>query len=344
MLPPRTRVWCAQGTEQVLCESCYASGTRIDADGALVEPQVEPAAEHPEEISPEARALAETEAFLTGNHEWWQRAGTAGPSPAPTTDAPPDASVSSAPSPPPEVPEPQAEPATASEPPQRPLFGARALAARVRAGGVRPTPVPADGPPLVDRHLHGRVDTPPPIQGRTPLLHRGDPGPGPVGPALESARHLGIEVIHGRRSSPAAGTFEHLVIAATGVWVIDAVLEVSGPVERRDLGDWFTPDPQLYIAGTDRRTLVATLAGRVAEIRDRLDRVATTSVPVRGVLCVGDVPATWLDQPMYHGGISITDRRRLVDPMTDPVIIDPATREAVAVLLDKHLVDRRAAS
>jgi len=60
---------------------------------------------------------------------------------------------------------------------------------------------------------------------------------------------------------------DHLVIAPSGVWVIDAN-EYDGRVERRDIGGWFKVDERLFVAGKDRTHLVDSIDRQVISVEN----------------------------------------------------------------------------
>lgn len=173
------------------------------------------------------------------------------------------------------------------------------------------------------------------------LLDRGDMGEGRVGQTLEGGRVHGLEVVHGLRIEANQVPIDHLVVAVNGLWVVDAVDVLTGKLERRDEGDWFTADPRLHIGGEDHTELVASVRGKVEAVSRLLARTDFTDIPVRGVLCFGSVQPGWITEPFVLDGVAITWRRKLVEPMLDPVLIDQNSRSALLNLLVSARVDPR---
>jgi hypothetical protein len=94
-------------------------------------------------------------------------------------------------------------------------------------------------------------------------------------------------LLHDRKVPRTRGNIDHLAIAASGVWVIDAKT-YRGRVERRDKGGWFRTDLRLYVNGRDRTRLVGGLGWQV----DAVGRALSGSdVPVHAALCFID--ADW---------------------------------------------------
>jgi hypothetical protein len=88
-------------------------------------------------------------------------------------------------------------------------------------------------------------------------------------------------LLHDRRMPTGAGNIDHLAIAPTGVFVIDAK-NYRGKVEVRKplLGA-----PKLVIDGRDRTKLIDGLDRQVAAVQTALRASRHADVPVRGVLC-----------------------------------------------------------
>jgi hypothetical protein len=103
-----------------------------------------------------------------------------------------------------------------------------------------------------------------------------------VGESLEKRTAQGPAVIlHDRRMPHGAGNIDHIAIAPTGVFVIDAKAH-SGKVRVE------TPlfgAAKLKIAGRDHTKLIDGLDRQVAAVRAALERGGHKDTPVHGVLC-----------------------------------------------------------
>ncbi len=86
-----------------------------------------------------------------------------------------------------------------------------------------------------------------------------------------------------RRVPGAKATLNHLVVAPSGVWVVEAK-DYDGRVERRDVGGWFKVDERLYVGGKDRSHLVDGLDRHVIGVENLLAQAGLTSVPVHAAL------------------------------------------------------------
>ncbi|MCB0978552.1 MAG: NERD domain-containing protein [Acidimicrobiales bacterium] len=149
---------------------------------------------------------------------------------------------------------------------------------------------------------------------------------------LEAARIHGVEVLH-HRGLGVGVEIEHLVVAVNGVWVVVEQETLTGPLEKRDLGDWFTADARLFVGEQDRTDLVVEARTQADAVRTVLAETVFSTVPVRPVVCFGNVPPAWVRDPFVVGGVSVTWRNHLVEPMLDPVLIDRDGRHRLVELL-----------
>ncbi len=103
-----------------------------------------------------------------------------------------------------------------------------------------------------------------------------------VGESLEKRTAEGPAVIlHDRRMPLGRGNIDHIAVAPTGVYVIDAKAH-SGTVR---IDKPLFGAAKLRIAGRDHTKLIDGLDRQIAAIRDALDRYGHADVPVQGVLC-----------------------------------------------------------
>ena len=94
-------------------------------------------------------------------------------------------------------------------------------------------------------------------------------------------------ILHDRRAPGTRGNIDHLVVAPSGLWVIDAK-KYSGKVERRDVGGWFRTDLRLYVGGRDRTKLLDGLGWQTDAVHAALD---PATAPIHPVLTF--VAAEW---------------------------------------------------
>jgi hypothetical protein len=110
-----------------------------------------------------------------------------------------------------------------------------------------------------------------------------------VGALLDKRAAKGsLIALHDRRMPRGRGNIDHIAIAPTGVYVIDAK-QYSGKVRAEDLG---FRGVRLMIAERDRTKLLEGLARQLSVVRHALDAHDHADVPLHGVLCftTGDLP------------------------------------------------------
>ena len=100
-----------------------------------------------------------------------------------------------------------------------------------------------------------------------------------------------------------AADIDHLVVAPSGVWIVDTK-HYQGRVERRDVGGWHHPDHRLYVAGRHRTRLVTGMTNQIAAVADALG--AAAGVAVCPVLCFTCGDWSLLAKPFDVGGVVVT--------------------------------------
>lgn len=115
------------------------------------------------------------------------------------------------------------------------------------------------------------------------------------------ARHLdalspkGAIALHDRRLPRSAANIDHIVVAPSGIWVVDAK-NYRGRVEKRDRGGWLRSDVRLYVGRRDCTGLVAAMTRQVQAVRN----IVGADVPIRPTLCF-----THSDFPIYAMSFSM---------------------------------------
>ena len=113
-------------------------------------------------------------------------------------------------------------------------------------------------------------------------FHRGALGEKAVGEYLERrTADSPTTLLHSRRMPGGRGDIDHLAVAPTGVYVIDAK-DLSGKV--RIARPLFGAE-KLLVAGRNRTKLIDGLDRQVAVVEAVLNGSGHPDVPVRGVLC-----------------------------------------------------------
>lgn len=132
---------------------------------------------------------------------------------------------------------------------------------------------------------------------------KGAAGERKLGAALdEMARRSGrVAVLHDRRIPGSTANIDHIAIAPSGVYVIDAKA-YKGQVAVVDRGGLFRTDLRLKVGGSDRTNLIDGMAKQVGAVRN----VVGAAAPVIPVLCF--VASEWplFARPLQFRGVVIT--------------------------------------
>lgn len=96
-----------------------------------------------------------------------------------------------------------------------------------------------------------------------------------------------VRVLTERRVPGSRAHLDHLVVAGTGVFVVDAQRYAGAPIAVRQAGGMFGPRrTDLYVRGRQRNDLVGSVERLAASVRTVLDGVGLAEVPVTPVLCL----------------------------------------------------------
>lgn len=162
---------------------------------------------------------------------------------------------------------------------------------------------------------------------------RGSDGERRLAAHLERMLGDAVVLLHDRRVPSTRSNIDHLAIASSGVWVIDAK-NYQGRVERRDVGGWFKVDYRLYVGGRNRTRLLEGIGWQMEAVRDALGGI---DVPVHGALCFTD--ATWrlFAKPFRIGGAWVTWADALAGLIGRPGVLGPDDVAAAADQLARVL-------
>lgn len=135
---------------------------------------------------------------------------------------------------------------------------------------------------------------------------------------------------------PSRANIDHLVVTATGVWIVDAKTH-QGTLEVRRSGGLFSPRVErLYIGRRDKTSLLDGLAGQVEAVRTVLAAVSA-DVPVRGALCFVGTELPWFGSSSI-AGIPLVGRRGLAKLLKQPGDLGPDDRAALAAYLEGRFI------
>lgn len=148
--------------------------------------------------------------------------------------------------------------------------------------------------------------------------------------------HLGDRavILHDRRVPRTRGNIDHLVIASSGVWIIDAK-QYRGKVERRDVGGIFKSDVRLYVGGRDRTKLIDGLSWQTDAVCNAL---RDAEVPVHS--CLSFVGAEWpvfFAKPFKLNNVWISWPKKLAELAGQPGALGVDEVDLVARTLAQRL-------
>jgi hypothetical protein len=140
-------------------------------------------------------------------------------------------------------------------------------------------------------------------------------------------------LLHDRKVPGTRGNIDHLAVAASGVWVIDAK-SYRGLVERRDIGGWFRTDYRLYVGGRDRTNLAQGLGWQIEAVGRAL---SDPEVPINAALCFIEAEWRMFSKPFVQDGVWVTWAKKLAEmiaapgPLERDVVLRIAGRLAIAL-------------
>jgi hypothetical protein len=140
-----------------------------------------------------------------------------------------------------------------------------------------------------------------------------------------------VLVLHDRRMPGSRANIDHLAVASTGVWVIDAK-RYSGKVK---VSTPLFGDPRLTVGGRERPKLVSGLEKQVAAVRRAMADFAP-QVPVHGCLCFVEPQGLLTDSglPLLRtpsiNGYPLFHRRRLASRLNRPGSLNAGHTRTIA--------------
>ena len=161
-----------------------------------------------------------------------------------------------------------------------------------------------------------------------------------LGPALEAALGDTATVLHARKPAKGRSDIDHLIVAASGVWIVNTKSD-HGRVERRDLGTWRTADLRLYIDGRDQTKILERFVPQKHAVRAALDPTGIVGVPIHSVLLFTDRDPKGSNAAIDIRGVRAVWARKLIELVTEPGPLDLAAREAIVTQLGTTLKARR---
>jgi hypothetical protein len=157
------------------------------------------------------------------------------------------------------------------------------------------------------------------------------------------AKEVGDSVIalHDRRIPGTRGNIDHLFVAETGVWVVDAKA-YAGKVTKRGKGSLWRPDNELFIGGRNRTSLARGVVKQVDAVAAALrPDAALHAMDIHGALCLVESEWGLLDMPFQIGNVWVMYPGALKKRLRTSGELSRETMERVARRLDLSLPPAR---
>ena len=153
-----------------------------------------------------------------------------------------------------------------------------------------------------------------------------------LGEYLDCRAGADAYVLHGRKVPGTRGVIDHIVVAASGVWIIGAD-DDTGKVEERDYGGWFQSDVRLYVDDRNQTRLVTDVNWQVQTVRQYIARMGFGETPFHRALCFTD--ATWetTGRPFTIRGVLVAWPEALADEISQDGPVPADLRRALATEL-----------
>lgn len=146
---------------------------------------------------------------------------------------------------------------------------------------------------------------------------------------------LGV-VLHDRIVPGTKDIVDHLVVVASGVWIIDTN-DDAGRVERRDVGGWAHDDRRLFVADRDRSDLVHDLGWQADAVQQLTEGLGLGAIPVHRVLCFTDAEWRCFARPFDVDEVLVIWPRKLISMMSDSGPLDAHSIRQLAIYMSREL-------
>lgn len=154
----------------------------------------------------------------------------------------------------------------------------------------------------------------PPTEGES--WSKGGVGEKKLGAAFDAMVDKGILTLHDRQIPGSQANIDHMVVAPTGIWIIDAK-RYKGLVAKVDKGGIFRTDLRLTVGGRDRTSLADGVARQVDHVMRALLGTPHEQVPLHGALCFVDAEFRLFAKPFEIRGVLVTWGKALGERLVD---------------------------
>lgn len=143
----------------------------------------------------------------------------------------------------------------------------------------------------------------------------------------------GVRVLNDRRVPGTRGNIDHIVVAAAGVFVVDAK-RYEGTIRIRDVGGFFRRDERLYVGRRDCSHLAENMVWQLEAVERALRSVDARPVPpITPVICFvrGDWPL--LSPPGSFRGVRLEGARSIKKLVRSSQLLDGAAIDRLTRVL-----------
>lgn len=169
---------------------------------------------------------------------------------------------------------------------------------------------------------------------------QGDRGEQIVARRLNDRAGHDFIVLHDRGIPRRRTNLDHIVVARSGVYVVDSKRYKDKRVELRKVGPLLSREPHLFVGGRDRTKLVEALKKQLALVRKELASLDLEHVPVRGFLCFAEAEWEFMPTPLRFGSVRVVWPRELIKTIDKEKNEKPLLAHPVADALAKAFPDR----
>ena len=141
---------------------------------------------------------------------------------------------------------------------------------------------------------------------------------------------------HDRRIPRTTANIDHIVIAPSGIWIVDAK-RYRGAIKRIDKGGWFRTDLRLTVGGRDRTKLIDGLHKQHGHVVDALSKSDSELPQIHGVLCFVEGEFSLFSRPFTMSDVLITWPKALYKQLLAAGPITVEEREILQRVLAERL-------
>jgi hypothetical protein len=163
-----------------------------------------------------------------------------------------------------------------------------------------------------------------------------------MGVSLEHRLTSDAKVLTDRQVPGTNSNIDHIVIASSGVWIIDSK-KWKGKIEYK--ADSLTSiNARLYVGGKDRKSKVESIYELVISvaqvIEDRTVPIHPALVFIEGDWSTASLPRFLMGKPYVHEGVHISPPKALIKMINEPGALNVESINFLAIKLDEALKPR----